>query len=156
MHGGNVDCTSVINVGVTVVVTVRTRRNTALMRIIFDIAGCLCDIRKHGAVVGAAATGFRCARIHRTFLHHGACEPTFIASRKNAGMRRTGLYFFADIGTTGHIAAAVSTFSAVAVAHKLPLTTVAGIAIAIAPTKLTRSEEHTSELQSRGHLVCRL
>src|SRR5690625_6182822 len=24
------------------------------------------------------------------------------------------------------------------------------------PTKLVRSEEHTSELQSRGHLVCRL
>src|SRR5207253_10695400 len=28
--------------------------------------------------------------------------------------------------------------------------------IHIAPTKNLRSEEHTSELQSRGHLVCRL
>src|SRR5437870_9073700 len=28
--------------------------------------------------------------------------------------------------------------------------------IAIAPRFLHRSEEHTSELQSRGHLVCRL
>src|SRR5439155_2420528 len=27
---------------------------------------------------------------------------------------------------------------------------------AVAPTVPTRSEEHTSELQSRGHLVCRL
>src|SRR5690625_5515612 len=27
---------------------------------------------------------------------------------------------------------------------------------AIALTRATRSEEHTSELQSRGHLVCRL
>src|SRR5699024_11704538 len=26
----------------------------------------------------------------------------------------------------------------------------------ILPRRLTRSEEHTSELQSRGHLVCRL
>src|SRR5439155_7565856 len=26
----------------------------------------------------------------------------------------------------------------------------------MAPTELLRSEEHTSELQSRGHLVCRL
>src|SRR5690625_6562003 len=29
-------------------------------------------------------------------------------------------------------------------------------AIAICPRRVSRSEEHTSELQSRGHLVCRL
>src|SRR5690625_6803801 len=31
----------------------------------------------------------------------------------------------------------------------------AGVAV-VAYTRLQRSEEHTSELQSRGHLVCRL
>src|SRR5207253_3967758 len=30
------------------------------------------------------------------------------------------------------------------------------VILAIRPTDLARSEEHTSELQSRGHLVCRL
>src|SRR2546422_1186276 len=40
--------------------------------------------------------------------------------------------------------------------HSLPeLVAVGAIAIAMAPTA-TRSEEHTSELQSRLHLVCRL
>src|SRR5439155_27322346 len=38
--------------------------------------------------------------------------------------------------------------------------TLAGAAVAVAPGPLAvvreRSEEHTSELQSRGHLVCRL
>src|SRR5207253_3516108 len=33
---------------------------------------------------------------------------------------------------------------------------VEGIVIGIVITGLVRSEEHTSELQSRGHLVCRL
>src|SRR5690625_1135411 len=33
---------------------------------------------------------------------------------------------------------------------------VAGILIFLLPELIPRSEEHTSELQSRGHLVCRL
>src|SRR5437660_6436471 len=32
----------------------------------------------------------------------------------------------------------------------------AGGAVWVSPRRLERSEEHTSELQSRGHLVCRL
>src|SRR5207253_11208049 len=35
-------------------------------------------------------------------------------------------------------------------------TSSAYVAIASSATRATRSEEHTSELQSRGHLVCRL
>src|SRR5690625_1354855 len=46
-------------------------------------------------------------------------------------------------------------------ATKVPTTTVAGGpnvrgGASDAPTRTFRSEEHTSELQSRGHLVCRL
>src|SRR5690625_5722531 len=38
----------------------------------------------------------------------------------------------------------------------MPLPKIAGRNISANPTTTVRSEEHTSELQSRGHLVCRL
>src|SRR5690625_2332861 len=38
--------------------------------------------------------------------------------------------------------------------HKIPLGSFMGIPIQGRPFLFSRSEEHTSELQSRGHLVC--
>src|SRR3989442_7633408 len=42
------------------------------------------------------------------------------------------------------------------VERALELAAPGGVAALLVPAKLQRSEEHTSELQSRPHLVCRL
>src|SRR5439155_16384852 len=46
--------------------------------------------------------------------------------------------------------------SLLVLAMGLALAAVAGVAIGLLFARFWRSEEHTSELQSRGHLVCRL
>src|SRR5690625_6137781 len=66
---------------------------------------------------------------------------------------RVGYYYNFPIG----IVAAITPFNDPLnlVAHKVGPAIASGNAIIVKPATL-RSEEHTSELQSRGHLVCRL
>src|SRR5439155_12255009 len=74
-----------------------------------------------------------------------------------------GLFSAAGLIPTGPRPSRDGIFGTIAVNYKLALNLL-GVAIftalfcltAIVPKMPSRSEEHTSELQSRGHLVCRL
>src|SRR5207253_9746594 len=68
---------------------------------------------------------------------------------RGAGLLRSGRVVVAAGNWTRDLVAAVG--------PRLPIRYVRGeVAILRRPVDFGRSEEHTSELQSRGHLVCRL
>src|SRR5690625_1590290 len=50
----------------------------------------------------------------------------------------------------------IHSFGTIELLTRLPMTINAGLIKDLINFEITRSEEHTSELQSRGHLVCRL
>src|SRR5690625_5610433 len=66
-------------------------------------------------------------------------------ARPLAGKSVRGETFREPVCSSGGVAAEPAT-----------VTTSAAAVTSMAPKERTRSEEHTSELQSRGHLVCRL
>src|SRR5690625_6116639 len=57
---------------------------------------------------------------------------------------------------TGRNVAAVAVFEVSSVRNRIPAAAITTIRTTGSPPRSARSEEHTSELQSRGHLVCRL
>src|SRR5207253_10239126 len=87
-------------------------------------------------------------------LHDALPILSGITSPGNNTKLRTGIMMSASAGSSGMVCAA-------AVAEPAPASAAAlasfmSILLYMAVYRAPRSEEHTSELQSRGHLVCRL
>src|SRR5690625_41176 len=89
--------------------------------------------RRAAAIKEPAEIGHR----RQIAAHAGQAQKPFLGARDGRDARK-GNDFFNLVDSTGQIVVAQSENNAVPVAD------------------LLRSEEHTSELQSRGHLVCRL
>src|SRR5215208_5114848 len=85
-----------------------------------------------------------------TLVWGRAARMSRVASMPEPSERRTSMTI-----TSGRAWAATATASRAELASAHTTTSVVSLSSSLMPSR-TRSEEHTSELQSRGHLVCRL
>src|SRR5256884_7762875 len=86
------------------------------------------------------------------------CTLDFICYKKSVFHKRSFIFFFNDTATTKIYTLSLHDALPICAVHveRGPLARGEGAQIVDAVHVVGRSEEHTSELQSRLHLVCRL